>query len=112
MKRITAVLLLVVMLFALCACGEKGGSDKKDATLVGSWVSEDISDAIYTFNEDGSGDYEYFGTKMKFTYEDDGKAVTLKYENATEENVFTNPIKGDKLEIEDSFGDKVIYIKK
>ena len=114
MKKIfTSVLLILcmgLMLVSFTACS----GEKKDAepTLVGKWVYEDSDDMYYTFNEDGTGSYFFIGGEMKFTYEDDGEAVTLNYETATEPSVYKYALEGNKLLIEDSFGETVTYIKK
>lgn len=110
MKRIFMLTLAVMcaglMLVAFSACGDE------EPTIVGQWGYEGGDDMYYTFNEDGTGSYFFLAGELKFTYEDDGKAVTLQYENSAEPNVFNYTIEGDTLKIEDSFGSVMTYIKK
>ena len=105
MKRIVYSVLLVallfVTLFATTGCGKKG--------LVGSW---ETSGYTYTFNEDKTGSYSYGSTKMEFTYEDDGKTVSILYTGNTIASSYDYKIEGDKLIIKDSFGSDVIYTRK
>lgn len=112
-KRIMSFLMVVclsLVMFSFAACS--GGESSDDGSIVGKWEYESSSEMYYTFNEDGTGAYTFAGADMKFTYEDDGKAVTIKYENSTEPNVFEYKIEGKKLLIQDSFGEFVTYIKK
>jgi len=110
MKRVfkltSVVLCLVLMLGIFAACSND------EPTIVGKWVYESSDDMYYTFNEDGTGGYFFVGGEMKFTYTDDGTALTIQYETATEPNVFKYTIEGDTLKIEDSLGDMITYIKK
>ena len=118
LKGIFMILCAGLMIFAFTACsdeekGDKKGDEKSNVpAIVGTWEYEDSSEMYYTFNEDGTGAYFFIGDEMKFTYEDDGKALTIQYENATGPNVFEYKIDGKKLLIEDSFGETVTYIKK
>ena len=95
------IALLVVGLFAITGCGKKG--------LVDSW---ETSGYTYTFNEDKTGSYSYGSTKMAFTYEDDGKTVSILYTGNTIASSYEYKIDGDKLIIKDSFGSDVIYTRK
>ena len=106
MKKLFALMLVVVLTFSLVACG-----GEKETTIVGSWESVDMAGAIYNFGEDGKGSYEFMGAAMDFTYTDDGTAVVITY-GKSEPNTFKYTIDGDKLSIEDSFGSTVIYKKK
>ena len=98
MKKLFALMLVVVLTFSLVACGSE-----KEATIVGSWESVDMAG--------GKGSYEYMGASMDFTYTDDGTAVTITYTNS-EPSTFKYTIDGNKLNIEDSFGSTVVYEKK
>lgn len=119
MKRIfkisVSVLCLIAVLFAFTACSQNNGASGENtgaAPIVGKWEYEDSSDMYYIFNEDGTGLYYFVSGEMNFTYEDDGKAVTLQYETATEPSTFKYTIEDNVLSIEDSFGEYVKYIKK
>ena len=79
-------------------------------TLVAQWKCESLTDHIYTFNADGSGQYDMAGNvlKLSYTVEKDDLTitflaegyvpVTLKYE-----------LKDGKLNIKDSFGNDTFY---
>ena len=112
-RKIMSILMIMCMcatIFNFAACSNKENSDAP--AIVGTWEYETSSDMYYTFNEDGTGSYGFVGSETVFTYEDDGKALTIQYENATEPNVFEYKIDGKKLLIQDSFGEFITYIKK
>ena len=80
MKKVAIVLLLVFLVFTLCACGDlsdkQDPSDKQDLSdkqdFVGVWEGRDGSynPATITFNEDGTGKYYCEkGSKLTFTWE-------------------------------------------
>lgn len=109
---------LICMLMALCllccglvACGGEEEKAPEKVTIVGTWDYGSM-DCAYIFNADGTGAYRFGGADMPFTYTDDGKTVTIQYENSDAPNVFNYTIDGDKLSIEDSFGSIVEYTKK
>lgn len=121
-------LLLVAMAFAGCskdkpqgeessalsnAKGEDNNEETKESEnpLVGSWKSDSF-EAIYTFNDDGTGEYDFYGDKKPFTYTDNGDSVEIKYETDTVSSVFKYVIEDDVLNIEDSFGEMYKYTKK
>lgn len=101
-KCLLGVFIILVGTFALTGCG-------KDNGLVGKWTHGDY---VYTFNNDKTGSYEYGSNKMKFTYKDNGKKVSILYDGNTNSNDFEYRIEGKKLIIKDSFGSDVEYIKK
>ena len=129
MKRITALLLSVLLLFSFAACGEGTGEsesgnietdaesanvtseESSEASIIGSWECVDYKGAIYTFNTDGTGSYTFEGNVMNFTYTDNGDSVELKYETATVPSTHNYTVEGDRLLIEDSFGSTVTYKK-
>ena len=119
MKKIFALLLSLTLvagsMFVLASCGDNSGNgDKKAedgkevAAIVGEWKNGVFA---YTFNEDGSGQYDSAGTIKKFTYKTDGDKVSITFEGDTVTNEFTYFVDGDKLDIEDSAGNKVTYVK-
>ena len=68
-------------------------------TLVGQWKCESLTDHIYTFNADGSGQYTVEKDDLTITFLAEGYVpVTLKYE-----------LKDGKLNIKDSFGNDTFY---
>ena len=102
LKHFLFAFVLLIGVVALVGCGKK-------ATIVGSW---DHSGYVYTFNKDGSGNYDALGTKMEFTYEDKGDKVAIKYTGNTKATDYEYKIEGKKLIIKDSFGNDVEYTKK
>ena len=103
---IGVIAVLALSLFVLTGCGaeEKG--------LIGSWkYTSGSSEYIYTFNEDGTGSYSYFGTERPFTYEDNETSVTITYDGDTTGGTYEYEIEGNTLKIKDSFGSTVEYSK-
>ncbi|MBR5336520.1 MAG: hypothetical protein IK152_00860 [Lachnospiraceae bacterium] len=88
------------------------GLSEEAKAVVGSWASESLKDYIYTFNEDGTGDYAMGTSKKELTFKvADGKLeILFKGDTAP----FKTPVKveGNKLIIKDSFDKDVVYIKK
>lgn len=103
MKKILAVFVLMVGALILFGC-------EKTNPLVGSWTHS--AGYTYTFNKDKTGSYAYGETEMKFTYEDDGKKVSIKYENSDNTLDLEYKIDGKTLTIKDSFGSDVEYTRK
>ncbi|MBE6913264.1 MAG: hypothetical protein E7473_12145 [Ruminococcaceae bacterium] len=118
-----AILCVGIMLFAFAACGDEAKKEEKAeetkteevsnaAPIVGKWVYEDSDDMYYVFNEDATGSYFFLGGEITFSYGDTGEEVTLYYDDGSEPNTFKYTIDGKTLNIEDSFGSIVTYIKK
>ena len=108
MKKYFKVLLFASVLFVsivgLTGCGSKTNKN----TIVGKWQSKEYSSYIYTFNEDGTGDYS--GTQ--FTYTTDGDKIAITYQGNTVAFESTYEIKDNELNIKDSFGNDTIYTRK
>ena len=114
MKKFKKLLLVIVVLvgaFALVGCGNTKTNNKVSKSIIGSWEYKD-GGYVYTFNKDKTGSYTAGSTVMKFTYEDDGKKVSILYEGNTIAGEYEYKIVGNKLIIKDSFGSDVEYIKK
>ena len=116
---VTAAFIASVFSFGGCS-SQQDTPDTSDAvsdssvtpaeTLVGQWKCESLTDHIYTFNADGTGQYDMAGNvlKLSYTVEKDDLTitflaegyvpVTLKYE-----------LKDGKLNIKDSFGNDTFY---
>lgn len=110
LKSILLILVLLIAVFALTACGNKEESNSKKATIVGSW-KYDGADYTYTFNEDGTGDYSAAGTKMEFTYTTEDNKISILYTGNTAPFETEYSIDGDTLNIIDSFGRDTLYKK-
>lgn len=108
MKRIIAVTMMLAMVFALVACG----SDEAEQTLIGTWKYDGPVEYSYVFEEGGKGAYVFGETRMEFTYTDNGDSVEILYTGNTESNTYKYKIEDGKLQIEDSFGETVTYVKK
>ena len=108
-KKLLAGLLVFVMCFALVGCG-KANSNKE---IVGQWKNDEYGyDFTYTFNEDGTGEYDAAGTIMKFKYTIDGNKITFKYTDEDIDNLDTTfSIDGDTLNVKDSNGEDTLYKK-
>ena len=81
-------------------------------TLVGQWKCESLTDHIYTFNADGSGQYDMAGNKLDLTYTTENGKITITflaegYTPVTLEYV----LDGDRLNIKDSFGTDTFYVR-
>lgn len=100
-KTLLAILILVMGLVAVTGCGKK--------TIVGSWSH---SSYVYKFENNKTGSYTAGGVEMKFTYEDDGKKLSILYEGNTKASDYEYKIDGNKLIIKDSFGTDVEYTRK
>lgn len=119
-KNLFLVLVLVVFFFTLTACGKVM---KNDSKIIGTWEYEekDVYNAIYSFNEDGTGYFSFTivnedNTKAndtnKYTYEVKGNRVLITYEGDT--NVFETEysVKDNVLTIADIFGDEISLKRK
>ena len=128
LKALALVMCAILVVFAFAACGGKtetptekaaaADSEKADdagkataGAIVGSWEYVD-GGYTYTFNKDGTGNYKAGETVMEFTYEDLGDKVSILYTGNTVASEYAYTISGDTLSIEDSFGEKVEYVKK
>ncbi|MBQ4569053.1 MAG: hypothetical protein IJA62_03170 [Ruminococcus sp.] len=109
MKKAFALIMVLVMVLSLAACG--GKTEEEALTLVGQWEYEG-GGYVYTFNEDGTGTYSFAGTDMKFTYEDKGTSFSLLYDGNTDATDFEYVIDGKTLTVTDSFGEPVVYNRK
>lgn len=104
-------LFIVVICVALVGCG-KTNSNKE---IVGKWKNDTTIEGyefIYTFNEDGTGEYDAAGTIMKFKYTIDGNKISFEYTDedmATFDTTFS--IDGDTLNVKDSNNDDTLYEK-
>ena len=106
LKTLAVALVLSVGIFVSSGCSNK--SSNKNA-LVGKW---DYSGFVYTFEKDGTGNYDALGTIMNFTYEYDGNKLSILYDDATVPFDTEYRIEGNTLIIKDSLDEEVRYEKK
>ncbi len=110
-KKFLVGLLVAAMCFTLVACGKESANKE----IVGKWKNDTTIEGyefIYTFNEDGTGEYDAAGTIMKFTYTIDGDKISFKYTDedmATMDTTFS--IDGDVLNVRDSNNEDTLYEK-
>ena len=110
-KMLAIVAVLMVAMLGLTGCGANKKDEKANVNpIVGSWKYES-GDYIYTFKEDGTGEYSYYSTKMEFTYKTEGDKLSITYKGSTAPFETTYEINGDKLNVKDSFGKDTIYKK-
>ena len=98
------VLVIISTLLILTGCGSK--------SIVGSWAGKDASSYVYKFNKDKTGSYTAFKVETPFTYEDDGKTVSILYSGSSTPLLLDYKIEGKELTIKDSFGSDIVYVKK
>ena len=108
-KKISVYAVLLFIVVVISACG-------KSNSIIGTWnfykdgnLSTDI---YYTFDKGTTGSYTYAGNTRKFTYEDRGTKVLIKYDGDTNSSEYDYSIKDGILTIKDSFGSEVTYKRK
>lgn len=121
MKTKKSIIITASALIGACsilgACGgggNSGGGNNRDGnSLVGDWVSQEYDGAfVYTFKDNGSGNYDAAGVAMPFTYTIDGDKLSILYEGDTDPFETTYKVSGNTLTIKDSFDADVVYNKK
>jgi uncharacterized protein (DUF2147 family) len=110
LKLLAIITVLVATMFALTGCKKDDKKSDKANTIVGSWKYEG-GDYTYTFKEDGTGDYSYYGAKMEFTYKTEGNKLAITYNGSTAAFETEYSIDGDTLNVKDSFGKDTLYKK-
>ena len=109
MEIIAIITVLITTMFALTGCTKNKKEEKKDPnTIVGTWKC-DGGDYTYHFNEDGTGDYSYYGAKMEFTYKTEGNKLSITYNGSTAAFETEYSIDDDTLNVKDSFGKDTLY---
>ena len=117
MKKLFAAIISAALLFSLTACGGKDAASTEQNAQVsggieGSWKNDTYlpgTEFIYTFEDDGTGEYNAGGTIMKFTYETDGDKLSILYDGSTAPFETTFEIDGDTLNVVDSLGHDTLY---
>lgn len=103
-KIVSLISILLISVLILTGCENKEGSN----SIVGSWKYA-TGNYTYTFNEDGTGNYDTGGTKMEFTYTvEDGK-LSILYTGNTAPFETEYSIDGDTLNVVDSLGNDTLY---
>ena len=112
LKSLLFVFIVLVGVFALTGCAKEEKKEKYDTKLVGQWAAEDFDVFIYTFNKDGSGDYQIGDQDIKFTWKTEGKTLSILYMGDEYPVESEYEVDAKKLNIKDSSGNDVIYLKK
>lgn len=77
MKRIIALILVVLMCFSIVACGKNKNNEENaqgveepsiKSQLVGDWYDVGANKGKISFNENGTGNMDYDGSKTDFTW--------------------------------------------
>ena len=106
-KLLIITLVLSLSIIGLTGCGKEKTKEEKNP-IIGKWENKTSPSYVYTFNEDGTGDY----SGVKFTYTAEDNNISITYESSSVPFKSTYEIKDNQLNIKDSFGNDTIYIKK
>lgn len=116
MKKFLLVLLTIGVSLILVACGNKNvqpASDGNSVTsIVGYWKNDDFlpgTEFIYSFNEDGTGNYNVSGSDMPFKYVLNGKKISIFYDGNDVPFETDFEIKDNILNVKDSIGNDTLY---
>ena len=93
---------------------ESKASSSEGTGLVGKWVSEEYNGGfVYTFNEDGTGNYDMMGSVMDLTYtiDSDTKMTISFLAEGYSPMTLTYSLEGNKLTLNDSLGTKNVFIR-
>lgn len=106
-KALTVIALaLCALLTVLCfaACGSKTDAPAETkAALAGTWNANEAEGCAYTFNEDGTGQWDAGeGMIMNFSYVDNGTSVEITYEGSATAQTWNYVIEGSTLTMTDT----------
>ncbi|MBQ7491627.1 MAG: hypothetical protein IJT76_03380 [Clostridia bacterium] len=109
-KALAVILILAIACSLFAACDT---SKQEKAAIVGSWAFDATNSAfVYTFNSDGTGNYDAAGMVMSFTYTVREGKLSILYDGNTETFETEYRISNQTLIMKDSFGSDVVYRKK
>lgn len=126
MKKAIKLLSIAAVLAMICtfaACNKNDSdTDKSSADsvvseqpanpLAGKWQSKDLPDYIYTFNADGTGQYDMAGKILELGYTTEEGTITISFhEEGYTPVTLRYELDGDTLNIKDSFGSDTIYLR-
>ena len=132
MKRST-ILRTFVIVSAVCVLGTWTGCGKNDNppqessttpsmtesvsevapdSLEGQWQSESNPGFVYTFEHDGTGQYDMAGNVLNLQYTTDSGKITLTFlQEGYSAVTLDYVLEGDRLNIKDSFGNDTFYMR-
>ena len=99
-----------LLVIALVGCGKNEDNGAKG--IVGVWKNDTAYagyEFVYTFNEDGTGNYNSAGTDMPFTYKTSGDDLSILYDGNTVSFDTKYEIKGNVLNVKDSNNQDTLY---
>jgi len=124
--RISAIAIAAASLFMFTACNNNNSEQSSETSvvsepseelepadpLVGKWYAETLPDYVYTFNADGSGQYDMAGTILEMNYSTENGKIKMNYTTEGYSSVTLDYIlEEDRLNIKDSFGKDTFYLK-
>ena len=110
---IVAVIVVAAVVVACIALSSKK-TETSSNSIVGSWKNDTTIlgyEFVYTFNADGTGNYNAAGTDMPFTYKIDGDKISILYDGDTVSFDTTFSLNGNTLNVLDSNGNDTLYQK-
>ena len=114
MKKALIIGLIVILVLggALALTILLKSQANKETSIIGSWKNNELNiDFIYTFNADGTGNYNAAGTIMEFTYTTEGDDISILYKGDTIPFETKYSINDDTLNVIDSLGQDTLYKK-
>ena len=123
--RISAIAIAAASVFMFAACNKNDNDSEQSSQtsvvsepsepadpLVGKWQAETLPEYVYTFNADGSGQYDMAGTILEMNYSTENGKITMNYTAEGYSSVTLDFIlEGDRLNIKDSFGKDTFYVR-
>ena len=123
--RISAIAIAAASVFMFAACNKNDNDSEQSSQtsvvsepsepadpLVGKWQAETLPEYVYTFNADGSGQYDMAGTILEMNYSTENGKITMNYTTEGYSSVTLDFIlEGDRLNIKDSFGKDTFYVR-
>lgn len=123
--RISAIAIAAASVFMFAACNKNDNDSEQSSQtsvvsepsepadpLVGKWQAETLPEYVYTFNADGSGQYDMAGTILEMNYSTENGKITMNYTTEGYSSVTLDYIlEEDRLNIRDSFGKDVFYLR-
>ena len=109
-KSLISILLVFTVLLAISLVGCGKNDNAKE--IVGNWKNDTYIpgyEFVYTFNEDGTGNYNSAGTDMPFKYEISGKNISILYDGDDVPLDTEFEINGNVLNVKDSNNEDVLY---
>ena len=110
-KSLISIVLVLIALLAISLVG-CSKNDNNEKEIVGYWKNDTTLpgyEFIYTFNEDGTGNYNSAGTDMPFKYVISGKNISFFYDGVDVPFDTEFEINGNVLNVKDSNNEDVLY---